>query len=719
MIRKRNLVFLILLHFLVIPAFPGEGMWIPLLIEKFNITDMQQKGFKLSAEDIYSINKACLADAVILFGHGCTGEVISPEGLILTNYHCGLSRIQSHSSLEKDYISDGFWAYSREEELPNSGLAVSFLKKIEEVTERVQAEIGDSMPSSLKKAIRDDNIRKIIAEATENTTYNAEVKSFYYGSAYYIFVYETFRDVRLVGAPPASIGKFGGDTDNWIWPRHTGDFSLFRIYADSLNRPADYSTANIPYTPRKSLTISLRGIHKNDFTMVLGYPAKTDEYLVSDEIGLIAEESLPVKIKLRETRMDIIASAMKLSDEVRLEYTSKYAGISNAWKKWIGVLSGFQRIHVMGIKEGQENEFQQWINGNPDYGSKYGNLLADFKDIYTRIKPYYMVSEFGYETIMGIELLGFVSIFTPLLNFTSHSDQHEFDTEVENLRKQTNSFFANYSEGIDRKIFARMMEMYYQHTGPDFHPEFYNTVYGKFKGDYTRFTDYVFNKSAFTSSEKTLALLNSMNTGNTHKIMRDPAFRIFMEFSNLFGFEVYPEYDALNDKLDSLYRVYISALKLQSPDKVFYPDANFTMRISYGKVEGYSPADAVHYSFATTLKGVMEKEDPDIYDYKVPDRLKALYNAKDYGRYGQNDTMYVCFVASNHTSGGNSGSPVLDANGYLIGLNFDRNWEGTVNDYFYDPEICRNISVDIRYVLFIIDKYAQADNIISELTIIE
>lgn len=714
---KKFFLTLIVINSILLPALPDEGMWIPLLIEKFNINDMQAKGFHLSAEDIYSINQACLVNAVILFGGNCTGEVISPEGLLLTNYHCGLGRIQYHSSVEKDYLTDGFWAYSKDQELPNPGLTASFLKRIEDVTRDVNKGIETTMNQSVKKSIRNNNIQNIISQATAGTNYNAEIKSFYFGNSYYLFVYETYKDIRLVGAPPSSIGKFGGDTDNWEWPRHTGDFSLFRIYADSLNRPAEYSLSNIPYKPKKYLPVSIHGIKKGDFTMVLGYPAHTDEYLVSDELKLLSDKSLPKKIMIRETNMRIINKAMQNDAAIRIKYISKYNSLSNAWKKWLGVLQGFKKVGVIEKKLQQEIRFQQWLNENKEYKDRFGSLLDEFHRTYQILEPYYLATDIGSEAVMGTELMSFVSKFLVLMN--KSDDPAELGKILNNLKNHTTSFFKDYSIDIDREIFTEMMKLYANNVDVEFHPAFFNTIVRKYKGDYQKYANYVYKTSIFTDQQKTLDFVNNFKENSIRTLLNDPALMTFIGFSEIFGLKVYPAYNTLNNHLDSLYQVYMNALMLMSPDKLFYPDANFTMRMTYGKVEGYSPADAVDYRYYTTLTGVMEKENPEVYDYSVPEKLKDLCRTKDFGEYGQNGIMPVCFTASNHTSGGNSGSPVLNADGYLVGLNFDRNWEGTINDYYYDSSVCRNISLDIRYVLFIIDKYAHADNIIRELTIIE
>lgn len=706
---------------MIIPysAFSDEGMWIPLLVEKLNITDMQEKGLQLSAEDIYSVNKACLANAVVLFGRGCTGEVISSEGLVLTNYHCGFSRIQIHSSVERDYLTEGYWAYSKDKELPNGGLTVSFLKYMKDVTAEVLAGTESLSNEDLIRPVIVKNIREISAETIEGTHLKAEINSFFYGKNYYLFVYEVFRDIRLVGAPPSSIGKFGGDTDNWVWPRHTGDFALFRIYADSLNNPADFSPENVPYKPSKYFDISVKGVKEGDFTMVLGYPAKTEQYLISDELKLLSEKSLPKKIEVRETRLKIMDQAMQKNDTTRIKYADKYAGVSNAWKKWVGVMEGFNKFGVIHLKEKEEAEFINWLNKNETYRSNYGNILPDLKKIYLEIADFYIANDFGYEAVMGTEAMNFVSKFLVLLTLDSKTQKDEINKTIAALKNQTNGFFKNYDISVDKQVFPRMLELYYENVDSIFHPALYQEIKTKYNRNFDAYANHVFSNSVFVDKNKLLDLLNDYNKKSEKKIFNDPLLHIFNSFSTIFYFTVNPEFERLSDELDQLYSKYIEALFVQYPDSLFYPDANFTMRVAYGNVKGYSPFDAVNYSHSTTLKGVIEKENPEVYDYIVPEKLKSLYYNKDFGTYGMDTVMPLSFIATNHTSGGNSGSPVLNAKGQLIGINFDRNWEGTMSDYNYDLAVCRNITLDIRYVLFIIDKFAGATNIIEELNIAE
>ncbi|MFO7657454.1 MAG: S46 family peptidase [Bacteroidales bacterium] len=717
--KRKGFIVFMLLYFIQHIAWSYEGMWIPLLIEKHNIKDMHKNNFRLSAEAIYSINQACLTNTVVLFGRGCTGEIISPEGLLLTNHHCGYSRIQSHSTLEKDYLTDGFWAYSKTEELPNSGLTASFLLRIEDVTSKIALPEDSALETHQRNEQRKLRIKDLIKETIDCTTCNAEIEPFFFGKEYYMFVYQTYRDVRLVGAPPSSIGKFGGDTDNWIWPRHTGDFALYRVYADSANNPADYSPGNIPYKPKNYLKISIKELNEGDFTMILGYPARTFQYLTSHELKMLTGLILPAKIKFRDAKLAIMRGAMEKNDAIRLKYASNYAGTANAWKKWIGVVKGAERFNIIEKKQAFEKEFESWANNNLVYQAKYSHLFAEFPKIYTEIEPYSVAIDYGQELIFGSELIEFVSSFVKLVNLPGFSKPEEVNNILNELKSHSVNFYKNYETSVDIKVFSTMLEMFYKNIDPRFHPGFYKTIHKKYKGDYDAYSRQIFKKSIFTDKDAVMELVSDYINTDIKKILKDPAYEILNSFGISYSGKVYPVYNALDDELKELYPVYLEAMMLMQPEKTFYPDANFTMRMTYGSIEGYSPADAVLYDSFTTLQGVMEKEDPDIYDYKVPEKLKQLYHEKDFGRYGVNGQMPLCFVASNHTSGGNSGSPVLNADGQLIGINFDRNWEGTVNDYMYDPDMCRNIALDIRYALFIIDKFAGAQNIINELTIVE
>ena len=712
----KKIVLLLLVTLLLNLRFSSadEGMWIPLLIEKYNIEDMQKKGFKLSAEDIYSINQDCLKDAIVIFGRGCTGELVSNQGLILTNHHCGYGAIQQHSSVEHDYLTDGFWAMSQEEELPNPGLTATFLKRIEDVTDKTLEGVTDDMTKEERKEKIRENSKIIQDQAEEDNHYNASVRSFYYGNQYFLFIYEVYKDVRLVGAPPSAIGKFGGDTDNWMWPRHTGDFSVFRIYADKNNQPAGYSPENVPYKPKKYLPISIKGINEGDFTMVLGYPGGTYQYVTSDEIKWIKNISNPNKIELRDIRLDVMNRYMENNDTIRIKYASKNAGVSNSWKRWKGEILGLERLNAVEKKMELEYQFRKWAESGHN---EYVGLLENFSNVYSELEKYDIAFDYYREAILAVEIVRFASRFDELIQMIdSDADKKEIEKELENLKDQHEQFFKDYVQIIDREIFSQLLPLYYKNVSREFHPDLSSL---NFSGDYEEFVQNLYQSSVFDSPDELKEILSLDNKDELDKLENDAIYRFFQSFNQLYQSAIKPSRDSLNIITQTLYRSYMKGLMEMQDDQILFPDANFTMRVSYGEVSGSYPCDGIKYQYYTTLDGVMEKDNPEIYDYDVPARLKDVYQKKDFGRYEVNGTVPVCFLATNHTTGGNSGSPVLDAEGNLIGLNFDRVWEGIMSDMIFDPGQSRNISVDIRYVLFLIDKYAGATHLIDEMTIVD
>jgi hypothetical protein len=711
---KRIALFLILVVGLVNVSKADEGMWIPLLLEKYNIQDMQAKGFKLTAEDIYSINQDCLMDAVVIFGGGCTGELVSDKGLLLTNHHCGYGAIQEHSSIENDYLTDGFWAMSMDEELPNSNLKVTFLKRIEDVTEKVLLNVSSDLTEDQRYEVIDSNIQVLKDEITKDNNYKASIKPFFYGNQYFLFVYEEYTDIRLVGAPPSSIGKFGGDTDNWMWPRHTGDFSIFRVYADKDNNPAEYSIDNVPYIPKRFLPVSIKGIHEGDFTWVMGYPGSTQEYLISDAIKLIANVRNPHRIKLRDKRLEVMNRYAEQNDTIRIKYASKNARVSNSWKRWKGEIVGLDRLNTIEKKQKLEQEFQNWAKNNNR--EEYLEVIPQLSEIYLGIEDYAVAYDYWRESIRAIEVISFASRFDGLIKLVNTDEpQEKIEKEVKYLLTQKKKFFKDYIQNIDQEIFMELIPMYLTNVKKDYQPEIPNFSTEKIS-DYT---NKLFNESIFTKEDECENLLMNFKKGDLVKIENDPVYRFYKLFADTYENKVESTFTSLNNKTKKLYRLYVKGLQEMNADKIFYPDANFTMRVSYGEVSGFSPGDGIEYEYFTTIDGVIEKDNPRIYDYDVPQRLKDLYKSKDFGRYTQNGTVPVCFVATNHTSGGNSGSPVLDAEGNLIGLNFDRAWDGIMSDMMFDPERSRNVTLDIRYLLFIVDKFAGAGHLVEEMNIIE
>jgi len=694
-----------------------EGMWIPLLVDRLNYVDMQEMGLNLTAEEIYSVNNSSMKDAIVIFGGGCTGEIISKDGLLLTNHHCGYGTIQSHSTVEHDYLSDGFWAMSREEELVNPGLSVRFLVRIEDVSDRVLAVLNDGMTEEERNKAINTVSDEIEAEATADTHYNSGVRSFFRGNEFYLFVYEVFTDVRLVGAPPSSIGKYGADTDNWMWPRHTGDFSLFRVYTAPDGSPAKYAEENIPMKPKHHLPVSVKGVQQGDFAMIMGYPGGTDRYLTSYGVDLAVEESNMTIVKIRAEKLAIMREGMDADDAVRIQYASKYAGTANYWKYFIGQTKGLKRLKVYEKKLELEDRFTAWVNANPARKAKYGQALPDIKHGF-EIQREYNLSRWYYREAIsrGSEILGFAGRFGTLRKqLEEKADQADIDKTIARLRSQVERGFKNYNAGIDQNLLAAMMQMYYENVPVEQQPEMLQKLASKNDGDFTEWAAMVFEKSNFSSPEKVYALLDDPKAKT---IAKDPAYQTIKAFSDKYR-EIYEKMSEANDYFAKGRRLFVAGLREMDADKVFYPDANFTMRLTYGSVQDYYPADAVRFEYFTTLDGVMEKEDPDNWEFVVPDKLKELYETKDFGIYGVGDVMPVCFLTNHDITGGNSGSPVINGDGALIGLAFDGNWEAMSGDIAFEPALQRTINVDIRYVLFIIDKYAGAQNIIDELTIVK
>ncbi len=707
----KHLKLLLLLFVVQVNAQQG-GMWIPSLLKGMNEKEMKNLGMKMTAADIYSVNKSSLKDAVPHFNGGCTSEVISPKGLLLTNHHCGFDAIQNQSSVEHDYLTNGFWAYKMSEELPNENLVVTFIVKIEDVTTKV-LEGTTSLATELEKQKKiQENITSLSNSLPRESWQENKIRTFYEGNQYLLFVTETFKDIRLVGAPPSSIGKFGSDTDNWVWPRHTGDFSLFRIYADKNNRPANYSLDNVPYTPKHFLPVSLDGVKEDDFTMVFGYPGKTNEYLPAVAIEQIVKDLNPAKIEIRDHALKVADGFMRKDNSIKIQYASKYASIANYWKKWIGETQGLTKSNAVEIKRKQEVSFQEKVT-KAGKQAEYGNLLADFDKYYSEIKSYAIARDYFSEVVLrNTELLSVGYKLYQLEQVYNSKGEQAFNDKKNNLITGLADFYKDFNSDVDQKVFEQLIHLYSTKSPKEFLPlnlsnikanELANDIYSN-----SKLVSYNSLKELLTGDSKTV--ITNLNA--------DKGFMVIKSMADEFLNEVAPKYDEINLKITALQRTYMKAqLELNKGSRIF-PDANSTLRVTYGKVKGYSPKDATIYTPVTYLDGAMEKYIPGDYEFDMPAKLIDLYKKKDYGQYSENGKMPVCFIATNHTTGGNSGSPAIDANGNLIGLNFDRVWEGTMSDIYYDPSICRNVMVDIRYVLFIIDKFAGAKNLIEELKLV-
>ena len=674
-----------LIHF---AALADEGMLIPSLIKAFE-SDMQAKGMKLTAEDIYSVNNASIKDAIFQFGGGCTSELVSNKGLLLTNHHCGYSQIQSHSSLENNYIENGFWAQNLGEELANPGLTAMRIVRIEDVTKK----INDGF-----------EIDQIVQEATEGTHYEGSVKAFNYGNDYYLMVTETFLDVRFVGTPPNSIGKFGGDTDNWVWPRHTGDFSVFRIYAGKDNKPAAYSDENIPYTPLHFLPISMKERTKGDFTMVYGFPGRTEQHVSSSYLNQIISKERPARIRMRDLSLSVIDKAMKNSELVRIQYASKQARISNAWKKWIGQIDGLKRLDAVTLKLQTEADFTQRANSKKEWKTRYGSIVEQLNTLsdesFDLEFKYSMGIEYFY---VGPEYFKLIRSTNDLImNYEKYEENGELDDKKKALIKGAEGFFKNYNQEIDAEIFTLLTNEYLKKVS--------------LKTFITAGT--IYEKSNFTDLNRYTKFIEKFNSKSVKKLKKDKGYAHYNDLYSNWYSEVIPGYRSYSQKRTELLQTYVAGKKEMFPDKKHWPDANSTLRISYGQLEGSIPADGKIYSEHTTLDGIIAKYNSGNPDFTLKPRMLELHKAKDYGPYAQDGELWVCFSGSNHTTGGNSGSPVIDAEGNLMGLNFDRSWESTMSDYMFDPNRCRNIVVDIKYVLWVIDKYSNAKYLVDEMTLI-
>ncbi|MDZ4668517.1 MAG: S46 family peptidase [bacterium] len=694
-----------------------EGMWIPLLLKKYNYEQMQAKGLKLTAEQLYDVNNSSLKDAIVWFNGGCTGEIISSKGLVLTNHHCGYDAIASNSTPENNRLDNGFWAKNNGEEIPISGMWVSIVQRIEDMTDRVQLELT-GVSETDRPAKLQAIYKKIIDETKKGNTYDVQMREMFKGNAYYLFVFQRFTDIRLVGTPPQSVGKFGGDADNWMWPRHTGDFSMFRIYANKENKAAVYAPDNIPYAPKHSLPVNIKGVKEGDYAMIYGFPGRTNRYEFSQGIELAVDKVNPTIVNLRDIRLKAWKEVMNKDEGDRLKLSSRYAQIANYWKYFIGQTEQLKRLKVYDYKKENEAKFNEFAKGKPSYE----NVMANVEKAYINYRPIALQRTYLFEGILGVSMNGFASSLIPYAtNTKDNKDTASANKALMAAKAGADEFYHSFFAVADEKILAQILEMFYNNIPADQHPS-YMSVILKSKGatNSDKFRSYakmVYAKSFFTSKEKFEAFANSPSY---KKLMADPCFAMVNAFYNNYINNYKSKVDEFNAAMGPEGRAYIRGLMEMNPNKVYYPDANSSLRLTYGSVQAYEPRDAVKFDYMTTLDGVMEKYNPNDFEFIVPQKLIDLYNAKDFGNYKREDgKLPVAFITNNDITGGNSGSPVIDGEGRLIGLAFDGNWEAMSGDIVFDEKYKRTINVDIRYVLFLIDKLGGAPHIVSEMKLVQ
>jgi hypothetical protein len=693
--------------------FAVEGMWIPSLIDMFH-SDMKTYGLKLSPEEIYSTNKSSLKDAIVQFNGGCTAEIVSEEGLLFTNHHCGFSAIQSHSSLENDYLKNGFWAKNRAEELACPWMRVTFVKEIRDVTEAVFEGITDDIVGAERGKIIMQNIAKLEAAEQSDPSILATVKAFNLGNQFYMLITQDYNDIRLVGAPPSAIGKYGGDTDNWVWPRHTGDFAVFRIYADKDNKSAKHDKVNVPFKPAHFLPISLKPKKEGDFTMVYGFPGSTDQHFASEKLGFYMDVERPARIAMRQASLDLIKPAMNNSDAIRIKYASKQARIANAWKKWIGQIGGLKELKALDKKLAWEKEYQAKASEKSDW-ARYKNVLTELNRIQKENGVYeYARSMFIEYFYVGPEMLRFAHEFNALANnYEELKEKGNVEDEIKRLQGKAKSFFKDYDKNLDQQIFNKLTPMYI-----DFLDD--NSLLPKgFVENWKKNGDKIYAKSTLMDLSEIETMLSKFTEKSCKKLQKDPALTMASDLYNNFVTNTNPSYAGFAQQEQALMKIYVEGILTMFPEKKTWADANSTMRIAYGKLEGSAPVDGMKYLHYSTIKGIMQKYDPENPDFELPARFLKLYEEGDWGDYQQDGELWVCFTASNHTTGGNSGSPVIDAEGNLMGINFDRSWESTMSDFMFDESRCRNIVVDARYVLWVIDKYGDAGHLIKEMKLVK
>ena len=715
--KKIKLFSLMLLLLPLAPVRADEGMWLLPLLEKMNSGRMTELGFEITPQEIYDLNNTSLKDAIVIFGNGCTGEIVSDQGLVFTNHHCGYAAIQQLSSVEHNYLKDGFWAMNTDEELYAEGLTVSFLESFTDVTDQVE--------KALKKCKGQEDMIKALDKLEGKLCKKAgcddkfivgRLTSFYGGNTYYFIVYKIFRDIRLVGTPPSSIGKFGADTDNWMWPRHTGDFSIFRVYADKDNNPADYSEDNVPYSPERHLRISLAGYEEGSPAMIMGYPGTTNRFMTASELAEQRERN-EVAIKVRTVRQDVLMADMQADPKIMIQYASKYAGSSNGWKKWIGMNETFAKLGVQDRRAEEEVAFTEWVNaGGQERIDRYGDALKNIDEAVAGRKADNLLAAYLRESLGSIELVNVSAYGGMIKEALDKKDQEKKDAELASIEAALENFYKDYSMPTDKKVAVAMISLLKESIPAEELPSFYQEIDSCFGGDINAFVEDLYSKSLYTSLDKVKA---AVDAADVSALTDDPACKVLISYIKSYN----PHQQALIEYAEQFAqgkKDYIAGTLEMREGEAIYPDANFTMRLTYGTVLPYYPRDAVFYNYYTTLKGVMEKEDPNNWEFVVPEKLKELYEAKDYGRYAnEKGEMPVAFIGNLDITGGNSGSPIMNGRGELIGLAFDGNWESMSGDIIFEPELQRCISVDIRYVLFIIEKYGGATNLIEELDIVE
>ncbi|HEY5509987.1 MAG TPA: S46 family peptidase [Prolixibacteraceae bacterium] len=695
-----------------------EGMWLLPLIQKLNSKKMSEIGFKLSAKDIYDINKTSLKDAVLSFGGGCTAEIISKDALVLTNHHCGYGTIQKLSTVDHDYLENGYWAMNRDQELPAKGLTVTFLDRFQDVTK----EVTDALAGKNEPAARDEALRAISDQLTtkaigDNKYLRARIASFFGDNQYYMVITKTYNDIRFVGAPPSSIGKFGADTDNWMWPRHTGDFSMFRIYADKDNNPAEYSKDNVPYKPKKFLTISLKGVQQNDPAMIIGYPGRTNRFMTSYEVKETSEITNAITILVRGVRQNILMADMEADPKVRLQYSSKYAGSSNFWKKAIGMNETFAKLKVPERRAAEEKTFTEWVAADPARLEKYGKALADVKAAVEGRAKLAMISRYYQEALGTIELFTAAQRFGPQVERAAGEGRGGRGGGGGGGRPFSQmspvDFYKDYNVATDKKVAKALITLFRGKVQTSDLPEFYKTINESYRGNVDAYVDALYSQSVFASEEK----LKAAQARDKDALAKDPAYLAATSVSASSA-KYTRELEKYRTQYAAGQKQYIAGVLEMKAGQAIYPDANSTMRLTYGKVLNYSPKDGVIYDYVTTMDGVMQKEDPKNWEFVVPAKLKDLYYAKDFGQYAMKDgRMPVGFLTNNDITGGNSGSPVMNKKGELIGTAFDGNWESMSSDIIFEPSLQRCINVDIRYTLFIMDKFGGAGYLLNEMKI--